>query len=113
MADMKDKRGEAVEKYRLTPEQMTFQKKFKRLKEIQQLLEARSLGLAVQLKNEQALWEDLEGEFRTLAPPQKSLHELPGMNFPEDQRAQQEQRAAGEPAGGEPGAATPPHALRY
>lgn len=112
MADKKDIRGEAVEKYRLTPEQMAFQKKFKKLKQIQQLLEARSLGLAAQLKNEQALWQDLEGEFQTLQPPQKSLHELPGMNFPEDQRAQQEQPAAGEPAGGEPRQGTP-YDLRY
>jgi len=80
---MADERGTEVEGYKLTPEQMSFQKKFKMLKQIQELLKARSLGLALQMDNEQQLWENLEGEFQKLQPPKKSLHELPGMDFKE------------------------------
>jgi len=78
---MTDTRGKEVEKWRLTPEQMAFQKRFKMLKQIQELLEARSLSLGLQAQNEQGLWESLEGEFKKLRPPQKSLQELPGMDF--------------------------------
>jgi hypothetical protein len=128
---MADERGKPVEKYRLTKEQMAFQKKFKKLKQMQQLLEARSLGLAMQMENERDLWNNLQGEFQRLQPPNKSIHELPGMDFPEDQRqqtelgtvqgAQEAGRVAGpevgpgaEPEAG-PGAGPqqPPHALRY
>jgi len=78
---MADERGKPVEKWRLTKEQMSFQKRFKRLKQIQEMLEARSLGLALQAQNEQGLWQQLEGEFKRLRPPTKSLQELPGMDF--------------------------------
>ena len=76
-----DVRGEEVEKWKLTKEQMSFQKRFALLKDIQALLEGRSLALALQARNEQELWESLEGEFMKLQPPQKALHELPGMDF--------------------------------
>ena len=78
---MADERGKPVEKWKLTPEQMNFQKRFRMLKQIQELLQARSMGLAIQMENEQELWQNLEGEFKKLQPPKKSLHELDGMDF--------------------------------
>ena len=79
-----DPRGDKVEKYKLTKEQLSFQKQFKMLKQVQELLQARSIGLGMQIQDERELWESLEGEFRNLRPPQKALHELSGMNFKEE-----------------------------
>lgn len=107
-AKKEDVRGELVENYKLTPEQMKFQKRFKQLKQMQELMQQRSLGLALQMENERELWERLEGEFMRLRAPKQSVKELPGMNFPMEREREEE---VGAEVGAEEG--TPPWHLKY
>jgi hypothetical protein len=88
--EKRDIKGEEVERYKLTPEQLSFQKRFALLKNIQKLLEGRSLALALQTENERGLWERLNSEFSKLQPPARSINELPGMNFGQEQDQEQQ-----------------------
>lgn len=79
----KDERTAPVEKFRLTKEQMVFQKRMGTLRQIQELLQARSLLAAGEMKDLRELWRRLEGEFQTLEVPAEPVRELEGMEFEE------------------------------
>jgi len=68
-----------VEKYRLTPEQVGFQKKYKVLKMKQQLLEGATLKTQEQVRTLRGLWGELTGEFDKLQIPQEPTAEFEGM----------------------------------
>lgn len=55
-----------VEGYRLAPEQIDFQKKYRRLKLVQQLLENETLKTQEKVKGLRAMWGELTGEFDKL-----------------------------------------------
>lgn len=70
-----------VEGYRLAPEQVEFQKKYKRLKLVQQLLENETLKTQEKVKGLRAMWGELTGEFDKLQMnlPTEPVKELEGM----------------------------------
>jgi hypothetical protein len=82
---MPDPRGKPVEKYKLTDEQKSFQKRYKRLKQVQSIIEGATLANMAQAKNITQLWQELESGFQhlsLLAPPEQT-REFLGMNFQE------------------------------
>jgi len=70
-----------VEEYRLTPEQVGFQKKYRRLKMVQQLLENETLKTQEKVKGLRAMWGELTGEFDKLQMdlPKEPVKALEGM----------------------------------
>lgn len=70
-----------VEEYRLTPEQMDFQKRYKRLKMVQSLLENETLKTQEKVKTLRSMWGELTGEFDKLQMnlPTEPVKELEGM----------------------------------
>jgi len=83
----KDKRGDAVESFKLTPEQMTFQKKFGNIKKIGEVLNLRMFQLKQETEELKGLYQVLDQEAQNLSPPEESTFELDGMNFPEEQES--------------------------
>lgn len=80
---MADQKTAPVEKFRLTKEQMQFQKRYKNLKQIQELLQMRTLGVQREAGDLTEMWQMLEGEFQMLTPPSEPVKELQGMQFNE------------------------------
>lgn len=72
----------AVEKWKLTKEQLGFQKKFRQLKEIGSLLELGTLQKQQELKDLQGLWEELNMETQKLGQqaPKHPTFELFGQD---------------------------------
>jgi hypothetical protein len=68
-----------VEGYRLTPEQIGFQKKYKILKLKQQLLEGATLQTQERTRTLQGMWGELTGEFDKLQIPQEPTQGFEGM----------------------------------
>lgn len=85
---MGDVKGNKVEKYKLTPGQVDFQKRFKNLQQMRILLEAATLQKKTEFKNLQEMWKSLEGQYQMLqqSAPGEATHELSGMSFPPDMR---------------------------
>ena len=79
-----DKVGEKVEKYKLTKEQLRFQKQFKQLQMIRQLLQADSLRIQFDANNNRQLWRALQEKAQQLPIPRHPTNELDGMNFGEE-----------------------------
>jgi hypothetical protein len=72
------KRAE-VEEFRLTPQQVGFNKRFRILKQKQQLLEGATLQTQERVKTLKGLWGELNGEFDKLQMPAEALQEFEGM----------------------------------
>lgn len=68
-----------VESYRLTPEQVQFQKKWKVLQVKRQLLEGATLKTQDQVRTLRSLWGELTGEYDKLQIPQEPVTEVEGM----------------------------------
>lgn len=68
-----------VEGFKLTPQQVGFQKRFKILKQKQQLLEGATLDTQERVRTLRSLWGELTGEFDKLQIPQEPTQELEGM----------------------------------
>lgn len=69
-----------VEKYRLTPEQVSFQKRYKLLKQKQALLEGATMKEQEKIRTLRSLWGELTGEFDALQVPQAPTVEQEGMD---------------------------------
>ncbi len=81
---MADKREAPVEKYKLTKEQLDFQKRFKQLQKVRALLQLGTLDVMQRMETMQDLWKSLNLEAQMLQPPEKPINELPGMNFKDE-----------------------------
>uniref|UniRef100_A0A6M3LB44 Uncharacterized protein n=1 Tax=viral metagenome TaxID=1070528 RepID=A0A6M3LB44_9ZZZZ len=85
----KDKKGERVEKFRLTQDQLAFAKTFRKINDIRDGLKQFSIsyeGSGLPTEALKAMWQQLSGkyeELKKLAPPDEP-QELDKMNF-EDQ----------------------------
>jgi len=93
-----DIKGENVEKYKLTPEQVSWSKKYKSLKLIETMLKKQIMVQQNKFKTLQEMYGQLTKRFEGLAQqlPQEATHELDGMNFkkeePQPQPTQQPQQ---------------------
>jgi len=74
-------RGKKVEKYKLTPEQLEFQRKIKALQDTQKLLELGTIKFQRDAQDLRDMWEMLNEEFENIKPPLKKVRELPEMDF--------------------------------
>jgi len=74
-------RQSEVERYRIAPEQISFQEKYKRLKGIERLLEAHTLATQQRTRTLKGAWQELSGEFQQLqlTAPQEPTEEYDGM----------------------------------
>jgi len=87
---MADVRGKPVEGYKLSDGQKNFQKQFKRLREIGEMLEAATLTKQMEMEDLRQMWLRLGQEIKALPIPQQATRELEGMDF-ETQSEQSEQ----------------------
>ena len=78
-----DTKGAPVENYRLTEEQVAFQKKFGTMQKIRKLLEAKTLQLKYEGDNLAEQWKIWETGLKSLDIPTEAVKDLPGMNFEE------------------------------
>lgn len=74
-------RQSEVERYRIAPEQISFQERYKRLKRIEQMLEAQTLATQQRTRTLKGAWQELNGEFQQLQlnAPQEPTEEYDGM----------------------------------
>lgn len=77
----KDKRGEAVEGYKLSDEQRRFQISYTKLREISEMLEAETFRKTQELQDLRQMWQGLNEQFKALPIPQSPTRELEGMDF--------------------------------
>lgn len=77
----KDKRGEAVEKYKLSDQQKKFQISYTKLREISEMLEAETFRKTQELQDLRQMWQELNQQFQALPIPQSPTRELDGMDF--------------------------------
>ena len=82
---MPDVRGEKVERYKLTKEQIGFQNNFRQLKKVEKVLRVATEENTQKAQELSVLWEELNQGFKQLQynAPKKATKELPGMDFKE------------------------------
>lgn len=73
--------GNKVPKYKLTDDQVNFQKQYAQLRKVAKLLEQKTLMLQSQSKSVAEAWLNLRKQFKMLSPPQEPTKEIPGMDF--------------------------------
>lgn len=78
---MPDKKGERVPKYKLTKEQVDFQKNFETVQKVQRALQMKSLALRAAGEQLQMQYAALDRIAQQIQPPEKPMHELEGMDF--------------------------------
>jgi hypothetical protein len=85
----RDVRGEKVENFRLTKEQMDFQRKTKSVNQIRLALQLKLGMIRKEADNLKVLYDALEQEAQGIQIPQEPIKELPGMNFGEEETISQ------------------------
>jgi len=80
---MPDKRTSNVEKFKLTPEQIGFQKSFKKAKMIENLLRGAALQKMSEMNTIQELYKNLQISLDGMmkSAPVEPIRELQGMDF--------------------------------
>ena len=86
-----------VEQFRLTPEQTDFQKRWKKLKTLQSILENETLKMQQRARTLKSMWGELTGEFDKLQLdlPQEPVKSFEGME-PGTERAADSSWSPGE-----------------
>ena len=79
----KDERGKKVEKWKLTPEQMTFSKQFKKVKAVGELLKNAVLKNMLEGQELRGFMKQLQMGLNYMKPPSDQVQELPGQDFTE------------------------------
>jgi len=76
-------KGDKVEKYRLTDEQLKFQKRFRSLNEVRDLLQLRTLGIRSEVEDVEELWRILQEGYQWLkaSQPKESTKQFYDMDF--------------------------------
>jgi len=85
-----DIKGDKVEKYRVTKDQVEWSKKYKKLKLIEAMIKKQTMVQQQKFKTLQEMYGRLTQEFQGLTQqmPLESTHEMDGMNFPQEQQEQ-------------------------
>ena len=81
----KNEKGALVEGFKLTPEQLAFQKKFQVLQRVGMALNSKAFQLKLESDQLRQMYTVLDEEAKGLVPPTESTFELPDMNFEEEQ----------------------------
>ena len=83
-----DKREGKVEGFRITPQQRSWSRAWKRHRQIMNLLEGATLQHQAKSRALQGIWQELQRSHLALrhAQPRKEVFELEGMDFPEESR---------------------------
>ena len=86
----KNQRGAKVERFRLSKEQLSFQKSFSRLKEVEQMLQQKQLMVQKEVESMQEMWQMLSEGYKALGiiAPKKPIVEFGDMNFREEPEGQ-------------------------
>lgn len=84
---MADKRGADVEKWRLSDEQLDFQKKYKSLRMIEEMLKMETMRLQQEGNELGRMWQILSDKFERISIPRSPVKEMPGMDFGETSEA--------------------------
>lgn len=79
---MVDEKGKPVERYKLTKEQVGFQKRFAKVQEARQFIKSRFGKLSEEVQTLRFMLQFVEDEATQLESPEEPLHDLPGMEFP-------------------------------
>ena len=69
-----------VEKFKLTDEQIAFTKQYKRLKQVQSILEGATFVQQERARSLRQMWMELNQQFQMLQPPGAATHELSGQD---------------------------------
>ena len=90
-----DERGMAIPKYKLSDDQIEFSKKFKKLKQLRELLGAESARLSVEMQRITGMLGMLDQSAQQLKVPTNVLKGMPQQNFMEASEADLENVAIG------------------
>jgi acyl carrier protein phosphodiesterase len=87
---MADKRGEKVEKFKLTDSQSKWLKTFRKIKGIERILQAETLKKKEEFSSLSQMWQSLQEGVKQLEMeiPEEQTRELQGMDFEEEERPQ-------------------------
>jgi len=80
----KDTKGAPVEKWKLTPEQKSFQQKFKTLTGLRNMLMSEQFRIQYEAENLQELFKMLDGQMKGLKIPENGTHDLSDQDFPNE-----------------------------
>ena len=75
--------GDKVEGYKLTDQQMAFQKEFGKIQKVKRFLQSRMMDISGQVQNIRQLFQALNEREASLPVPNSPTHEVPGMEFSE------------------------------
>lgn len=97
---MPDKRSDKVEGFKLTKSQKEFQKAHKLSRRILEMIQAKGMNEMRKLQDTNALMRAWKISYDGLMEqaPQSGVTEIPGMRFPDERQAQQQQQITPEQA---------------